>query len=80
MTSSFELSGCATCQNVGHVIMLMLIRIAHVAAIENQGMVKQLAVAVGYGFQLREEVSEHLNVIAIDLGIIRDLVWVLRVV
>src|SRR5262249_3664319 len=79
MTSSLEFSGRTAGKNVGNVIMLMLIRVAHIAAVENQRMIEQGSITVRYGFQLVEEVRQHLDVITVDLGVIRDLVRILCV-
>src|SRR2546427_12954312 len=46
VTSSLELSAGAAYENMRHIIVLVLIRVAHVGAIENQGLIQHSAVTV----------------------------------
>ena len=47
--------------------MQVLIRVAHVAAINNQRMIQQRSVAVGRSGKFVYEIRQHLHVILIDL-------------
>ena len=52
--------------------MLMLIGIAHVAAVQDQRVVEQSAFAILCLFQLVDEIRKALHVILIDLCVIGD--------
>src|SRR5881628_479036 len=53
---AFQVSIRATDQDVRHVVMLVLIRIAHVRAVHDQRVVEQGAIAVGRCLQLLGEI------------------------
>ena len=80
MTSSFELPVRATDENVRHIVMLMLIRVAHVRAIQDQGSIQQRAVPFWYGFQFLRKVSHRRNVVSVQLGVVRDPFRIFRMV
>src|SRR5262245_45280262 len=70
MAAAVEPTGSSTRKDMRRIVMLMLIRIAHVRAVENQRVVEQSSVAVRRGLQLVEEVRQHLNVITVDLRVV----------
>src|SRR5262245_2535039 len=69
----FELSVGAADENMRDVVVLVLIRIPHVGAVHDQGVVEQRAVAVRRRLQLLGEVGERRNVVAVDVGVAPDL-------
>ena len=54
-------------QNVRHIVVDVLIRIPHVAAVEHQGMIQQCSIAVGSLGHPLDQMGQHLNVILVDL-------------
>ena len=52
MPVALELARGAADQHVRHVVMQMLVRIAHVAAVEDQRVIEQGAIAIGSPVQL----------------------------
>ena len=58
-------------QHVRHVVVQVLVGVAHVAAVENQRMIEQRAVAVLGLRQLVDKVRQHLHVILVDLRELR---------
>src|SRR5690242_2617377 len=62
-----------------HIVVLMLVGVAHIRAIEDQGVIEQRSITVRNGLQLLEEVHQHLHVISIDLGVIGYLLRTLGV-
>src|SRR5580658_7673102 len=76
MAPAFELPVQSAYQHMRHVEVDMLIGVSHVAAIENQRMIQQRAVAVGCLCHAVDEVGEHLDVILVDL---RELLDFLRI-
>src|SRR5262249_55937355 len=70
--ASLELSVGAADENVRNVIVLVLIRIPHVGAVKNQGVIQQCAVAIRSGLQLFGKVRHRRNVVSIPLGIVED--------
>ena len=69
MPVAFELPVRAADENVRHVEVQMLIRVAHVGAIHDQRVIEQRALAVGNRLELLGEVRERRHVIAIDVGV-----------
>ena len=61
-------------------IARVLIRIAHAAAVEDQRVIEQRAVAVGRRVQLLQELGEQLDVVGVDLGDLGDVLRVVAVV
>ena len=57
----------------------MQVAVAHAAAVEDQRVIEQRAVAVRRGLQLLEEVGEQLRVIGVDPGLLRDQLRVVAV-
>jgi hypothetical protein len=46
--------------------VIVLVAVAHAAAVKDERVIEQRAVAVGRRLQLVEEVGQHLHVIAVD--------------
>ena len=61
-----ELAGGAARNENRQRVVIVLIAIAHAAAVEDRGMVQQIAVAIGRLLELVEKVRKHLDVIAVD--------------
>ena len=71
---SFELTRCAAHQNVRHVIVKVLIGVAHVGPIQDQRVIQQgLAVSFLRSLQLVQVIRETLDVILIDVRIPLDI-------
>src|SRR5215468_12474565 len=66
MAISLQLSRSAAEKHDGQGIVIVLIAVAHAAAVENHRMVEQIAVAVRRLRQFFDEVSEHLYVVFVD--------------
>ena len=58
--------------NERHALVVVDVGIAHGAAVKHQRVVEQVAVAIGRVLQLVEEVGQQADVIAIELGELRD--------
>ena len=58
----------------------MQIAVAHAAAVHDQAVVQQGAVAIRRGRHLFQEVRQHLDVIGVDAGLLRHQVRVVAVV
>src|SRR5580704_639322 len=80
MTAALELAAGSARQDVGDVVVQVLVGIAHVGSVQRQRMIQQVAVTVGRVLQFIEEVGQALHVIAANLGVILDAVGVLGVV
>src|SRR4029077_7460799 len=46
VTVPLELPGCATDQNMRHVVVQVLVGVTHIAAVENQRMIEQRTITV----------------------------------
>ena len=46
MTPAFQLAGSAADQHVRHVVVQVLVRVAHVRAVEHERVIEQRAVAI----------------------------------
>ncbi len=68
----FELSGRSADQDVRHVVVQVLVGVAHVGPVEDQRVVEQSAVAIGRLLQLVDEVGQALHVILVDVRIVLD--------
>ena len=79
VTVALQLSVGAPDEDVGDVLVAMLIRVPHVRAIEHQRMIEQRPVSVRRLRQLVHEIREHGDVIAIQPGVIRLALLVLTV-
>ena len=66
MTISFQPSGSASQQYDGQRIVVVLISVAHTAAIKKQRMIQQCTVAVSRLGQFFDEIRQHLDVVLID--------------
>src|SRR6266508_1797592 len=75
--SALDLPGAAARHDQWQCRVRMDIAVAQAAAVEDEGMIEQRAVAVGNGAQLVEEFSKQLRVVSVDL---RDLLQPLGVV
>jgi len=80
MTSAFQATVVATEQDMRHIIVQMLVRITHVAAVQHQRVIQQAAVAVIGVLQLVDEVGQHLDVILVDLRELVDTTGIFTVV
>ena len=60
-------------EKMRHVVVLVLIGIAHVGAMHNQAMIQQRAVAIGRDFQLVGQIASRIQVILIQFCVIPDL-------
>ena len=72
VAASFELARRAAGDQDRQVDMVVDVGVAHAAAIEQEHMVEQRAVAFGRGFELLEEISEERDVEGVDLSYLRD--------
>jgi len=66
MSSPLDAARSTTRQQDGQAVVQMLIAVAQTAAVEDQRMIQQRAIAVRRGSQLLQEVRETLGVICID--------------
>src|SRR5882762_9641419 len=73
VTSSLELSAGAADEKMRHIIVLVLIRVAHVGAVENQGLIQQSAVTVRSRLELVCQVCHRRNVVPVQPGVGLDL-------
>ena len=78
MTPAFELAVQSADQHMRHVVMDVLIGVPHVAAVENQRMIEQRAVAVRGLGKVRDQMGQHLDVILVDLRKLVDVASDLR--
>src|SRR5207237_626343 len=69
LTSTLQLPAGAADQDVRYVIVLVLIRVAHIGSVKNQGMIQQRSVAVRDSFQFLSEVGHFRYVISSDHGV-----------
>src|SRR5688500_2339715 len=76
VTVPFHPAGRATGHENGQIRVVMDVRIADAAAVENERMVEQRAATLGRGLQSLQEVREERNVKRIDLRHAGDLLWV----
>ena len=67
-------------QDVRHVVVHVLVRVAHVAAVQQQRMIEQRAVAIVGVSQFVDEVRQHLHVILVDLRQLLDRIRIFAVV
>ena len=67
MSVAFQLTGRASQDEMWHVVVLMLIGVAHVGAVEHERLIEQRALTILRLGQLVDEVPEALNVVAVDL-------------
>ena len=79
VASSLQLARSAAGDKYRQVHVIMHIGVAHSAAEKVYRMVQQRSVAVGSRFQFVEEVGEEGHVIGIDLGQLRKLFRIIRV-
>ena len=68
--STFELSVGTANQDMGNVIVLMLIRVAHVGPMQNQSVIQQRAIAVRRLLQLLRQICRRRHVVPVELGIV----------
>src|SRR5690242_10672801 len=61
--SALELSGSAARQDIRHVVVQVLVGVAHVGAVQDQGVIEQRAVAVRSAPELVEEVGQASHVV-----------------
>ena len=80
VTVSLERAVDAADENHRHLLVRVPMRIAHVAALVDQHVIEHRAVAVGHVLQLLDEVRQVLHVIAVDLGVVRDVLRLVAVV
>ena len=73
MAVAFQLSVGAADQDVRHVVVLVLVRVAHVGAVQNQRVIQQRAVAVRNRPQLLAKYAERRHVIAVESRVSLDL-------
>ena len=66
MTAALQLTRSAAGQEDRQRIVIVLVAVAQGAAIENQRMIEQRAVAVGRRLQLFEEVGQDIHVVAVE--------------
>src|SRR5262245_14346372 len=67
LPSPLERAGPAADQDVRQRIIAVQVAVGHVGAVEQHGVIQELAFAVGCGGELRHELREPLHVIALDL-------------
>ena len=79
MPAALKLTRRAADQNVRHIVMQVLVGIAHVGAVENQRMIQQRAVAVGRVLQLVDEIRQALHVILVDVRVTLDVLRIFGV-
>ena len=73
MAVPLELTVRAADEDVRHIVVLMLVRIPHVGAVEDQRVIQQRAVAVRDALQLPGEIRERRDVVPVDVGVAPDL-------
>ena len=66
VTVATQFAGSAARDYYGQRIVIVLIAVAHAAAIENEGVIQQRAVAVRRGPELLEKIGQKLGVVAVD--------------
>src|SRR5258708_6108022 len=59
-----------------HALVIMNIPVAHGAAIQNHRMIQQIAVTIRRILQLLEEIRQQADMVAIELGELRDFSWI----
>ena len=79
VTVTAQLSVGASDEDVGDILMAMLIRVPHVRAVEHQRMIEQCPVSVLRLCQPVHEVRQHGDVIAIQSGVFRLSLFILAV-
>ena len=79
MAIALELPGCSTNQQVRHIVVQVLVRVAHVAAVKDERMIQQRAIAVRSILQLVDKIRQALDVLLIQPGIARDGLGILGV-
>ena len=67
-------------ENQRQIDVRVLVGVADTAPVKNEGMVKEIAVAIGRGLQLLEEMRRQGDVILVDLGALLELHGVVLVV
>lgn len=72
MVSRLELPAEFAGQQTWQIRMTVQVAVAHAAAIHDEAVVEQGAVAIRRGLQLLQEVRQQLDVIRIDFGLFRD--------
>jgi len=73
VAAALDLAPAAAQQHDGQVMVRVRIRVAEAAAVDDHGMIEQVAVAVGCRFQLVQPVGEGLDQVGVDLGDVIDL-------
>ena len=68
MAIALQPAGCAARDDDGQGIVIVLIAVAHAAAVEDHGMIEQRAVAVCGRTQFLDEVRQQAGVVAVDQG------------
>src|SRR5215471_10122284 len=77
---SLQLAVRAPDQNVRHIEVLVLIGVAHVGAVHDQGLIEQRSVAVTDRAQLFGEVGHRRDVVPVDVSVAANLLRVLLMV
>ena len=77
MQIAFQLSIGATGQENRHALVVMNIAVAHGAAIQNHGMIQQIAITIRRVLQLLEEARKQADMVAVEFCELRDLRWIL---
>ena len=73
-------AACPAHQDVGDVVVQVLVGVAHVGAVENQSVIQQRAVAVLGLLHLIGQVGQAGHVVAVDLSVVGDALGILGVV
>ena len=79
MTPRLELPAELTRQQTRQIEMPVQIAITHSAAIEDQALIQERALAFRRRLQLLQEVAQQLNVVGVDFGFFRDQLRVVAV-
>src|SRR5438067_9463306 len=80
VTVPLERAVDASDENHGHLLVRMAMRVAHVAALVDQHVIEQRAVAVRNVPELFTEVREVLDVVAVHLRVVGDVLRLVAVV
>ena len=66
MAATLELPGSAADYDHRQGIVIVLVSVAHAAAVQHNGVIEEIAVAIRRCLQLVDEVRQHLDMITVD--------------
>lgn len=68
VSSAFERPGSSSHQQHRQWRVIVLVAVAHTAAVQDEGMVEKASIAIRCRFQLFQKVSEDAVMVRIELG------------